>query len=240
MLKAIGAVSTVLLVALAGCGADPASAYQKTAPTTIASQAHAALQATTGIHTTGTIQLGNESATVDLTSDASGAVTGTMTLAGSTLQVLGTAPGTLSPAEALKHIYVKAGQDFWSKIAPQSTGELAGKWVSVVTPLPNVIQQLTLPYLIANEAKFAWEKEKPTLVGTSSVNGTPTVQIRVTDGSGGAAEVLDVSATDPHHVLRESEGTEFTLTFDQFGTTVAATAPPAADVVDLTKVMARK
>lgn len=240
MLKAIGVASTVLLVALAGCGADPASAYQKTDPTVIAAQAHAALQATTGIHVAGTLQLGKESATVDLTSDATGAVTGTITLAGSTLQVLGTAPGTLGQAEALKHIYVKAGQDFWGQIAPQAASRLSGKWVSAVTPLPSLIQRLTLPYLIANEARYAWEKEKPTLVGTSSVDGTATVQISVTDGSGGAPEILDVSATDPHHVLRESEGTEFTLTFDQFGATAAVTAPAAADVVDLTQVMAQK
>lgn len=232
-LCAIGALSAVVLFGLAACGSNAADAYKKTDPTKIASDAHTALRATTGIRLTGTIQLGNEPLAVDLTSDLTGAVTGTVTLQGATVQVLGTGgkAGT---------VYFKAGQDFWGKIAPQYASRLVNKWVLHVVPLPPVIQELTLPKLIANEATYAWEKESPQVVGTGSVNGAPTVQITVMDSLSGAKETLDVSATDPHHVLRESEPSQFTLTFDQFGATVSAPAPAAADVVDLLKVMATK
>lgn len=232
MRKAVVAGS-VLLFALAGCGGNPADSYQKTDPATIAADAHAALKATTGIHVTGTLQVGNQSMAVDLTSDSTGALSGTVTLAGSTLQVLGT-PG------AGGRIYLKADQDFWAKVAPQNAAQLAGAWVANADPLPRVLQQLTLPKLIANEARYRWESEKPTLVGTGNVNGTSTVQISLTDGVSSAKETLDVSASAPHHVVRETEGSDFTLTFDQFGATVTASAPAPADVVDLLKVIARK
>lgn len=233
MRKAIGALSAVVLFGLTACGSNAADSYKKTDPATIAADAHAALKATTGIRLSGTLQLGNEAFTVDLTSDLTGAVTGTATLQGVTMQILGTA------GKAGK-IYIKAGQDFWGKVAPQYASRLADKWVLNVIPLPPVIQQLTLPKLIENEAKYVWEKETPQYVGTGTVNGTPTVQITVLDSLSGAKETLDVSATDPHHVLRESEPSQFTLTFDQFGATVNAPAPAAADVVDLAKVGATK
>lgn len=233
MRKAIGALSAVVLFGLTACGSNAADSYKKTAPATIAADAHAALKATTGIRLSGTLQLGNEGFTVDLTSDLTGAVTGTATVQGVTMQILGTA------GKAGK-IYIRAGKDFWNKVAPQYASRLADKWVLNVIPLPPVIQQLTLPKLIENEAKYAWEKETPQFVGTGNVNGTPTVQITVLDSLSGAKETLDVSATDPHHVLRESEPSQFTLTFDQFGATVNAPTPAAADVVDLAKVGATK
>lgn len=232
-LGAIGALCVVILFGLAACGSNAADSYKKTDPAKIAADAHAALTATTGIHLTGTVQLGNEAVTVDLSSDLTGAVTGTAIIEGATVQVLGTG------GKAGK-IYVKGGQDFWSKVAPQYASRLVNKWVLNVVPLPPVIQQLTLPKLIQNEAKYAWEKESPQVVGTGNVNGTPTVQITVSDSLSGAKETLDVSATDPHHVLRESEPSQFTLTFDRFGATVSAPVPAASDVVDLLKVVATK
>ena len=232
-LGAIGALSAVVLFGLAACGSNAADSYKTTDPTTIASDAHAALTATTGIRLTGTIQLGSEAVTVDLTSDLTGAVTGTATIEGAAVQVLGTG------GKAGK-VYLKGGPDFWSKIAPQYASRLVDKWVLNVVPLPPVIQQLTLPKLIQNEAKYAWEKESPQVVGTGNVNGAPTVQITVSDSLSGARETLDVSATDPHHVLRESEPSQFTLTFDRFGATVRAPAPAASEVVDLVKVIATK
>lgn len=233
MRKALGAVPAVLLIGLAACGSSPADSYKKTDPVTIATDAHAALKATTGIHVAGTVQLGNESMTVDLVSDTTGAATGSVVLDGQSVQVLltGGPKGT---------VYVKGDAGFWGKVAAQAADRLAGKWVTQVAPLTKILPQLTLPKLIANEAKYAWEQESPTYVGTGSVNGTPTVQIAVLDGSVGVKEVLDVAATDPHHVLRETEDSQFTLTFDQFGATVDAPAPAAADVVDLTKVTTQK
>ena len=235
MRTAIGVVSSVLLLTLAGCGTSAVDSYKKTDPTTIATDAHAALKATTGIHLAGTVRLGTETMTVDVTSDLSGSVTGTATLAGSTLQILGTAGKT-------GKVYIKAGADFWGKIAPKSSALLAGKWVLNANPLPLIIQQLTLPKLIANEAKYAWESAKPQLLGPGNVNGAATVQITVTDSASpsSAKETLDVSASAPHHVLRESEGSDFTLTFDHFDATVTVTEPAASDVVDLLKVLAAK
>jgi hypothetical protein len=233
MRKALGAVPALLLVAVAACGGHPADSYKKTDPVTIATDAHAALTATTGLHVTGTIQLGNETVSVDVVSDATGAATGTTVIQGQTVQVLvtGGRSGT---------VYVKGDSAFWGKVAAAYSSRLTDRWVTNVPALPDVLRQLTLPKLIANEAAYAWEKETPTLVGTSTVNGTPTVQISVVDGASGAAEVLDVAATEPHHVLREAEASQFTLTFDQFGATVSAATPAAADVVDFTKVVAQK
>lgn len=233
MRKALGAVPALLLVGLSACGSNPAEAYKQTDPVTIATDAHAALEATTGIHVTGTIQLGNEPATVDLVSDTTGAATGTVVLDGHTLQVLVTGGRTGT-------VYLKGDASFWTKVSAQHASRLAGTWVTKVPALPAVLQQLTLPKLIANEATYAWEKETPTVVGTSSVNGTPTVQLSVVDGASGGKETLDVAATDPHHVLRETEASQFTLTFDQFGVAVNASAPAATDVVDFTKVVAQK
>jgi hypothetical protein len=230
----LAVLSCVGLIGLTACGTSPADSYKKTDPATIAAQAHDALKATAGVHLAGQLQLGNEKVTVDLTSDLTGATTGTATLADAgTVQVLATGGKS-------GRVYIKGGQDFWGKIAPRYAARLVNKWVLNVKPLPDVLRELTLPKLIANEAKYAWEREKPQLVGTGNVNGTPTVQINVTDGVSGAVETLDVSATDPHHVLRESEGSTFTLTFDQFGATVSAVEPSAADVVDLLKVLATK
>jgi hypothetical protein len=233
MRKALAAVPALLMLGVAACGSNPADSYKKTDPVTIATDAHAALKATTGLHLNGTVQLGNETVTVDLVSDTTGAATGTVVLEGQTLQVLvtGGKAGT---------VYVKGDATFWGKVAPKYASRLSGAWVTNVTPLPQNILPLTLPKLIANEAAYAWEKETPTLIGTSSVNGTPTVQISVLDSSSGVKETLDVAATDPHHVLRESEASAFTLTFDQFGATVNAPTPAAADVVDFTKVVAQK
>ncbi|BBH17587.1 hypothetical protein Back2_18740 [Nocardioides baekrokdamisoli] len=235
MRNALGALAAVVLIGVAACGSNPTDSYKKTDPATIAADALTALKATTGIHLAGTVQLGSETMTVDLTSDLSGGVTGTVVLAGSTLQILGT-------GGPRRTVYIKAGTDFWGKIAPASSAQLAGKWVQNVTLLPDVIKQLTLPNLMANEAKYPWESAKPQLLGIGNVNGTASVQITVTDraSTNGAQETLDVSASVPHRVLRESEGTAFSLTFDRFDATVSAPAPAAADVVDLVKVLAKK
>ena len=233
MRTSVLALAPVLVLGLVGCGTNPAEAYKNTDPTTIATQAHAALKATTSLHVTGTVQFGTDSVTVDLSSDLAGALTGTATIDGATVQILGT--GGKNGV-----VYVKASQDFWGKITPQYAGRLVGKWVSDVQPLPANLEALSLPKLIKNEDTYPWEKEQPTLVGTGSVQGTPTVQISVTDGSGGAAELLEVDANDPHHVVKESEGSSFTLTFDGFGAAVTATPPPAASVVDFTKIVAQK
>lgn len=231
MRTAIGALSAALLLSLTACGNNAADSYKKTDPTTIAADAHAALRATTALHVSGTIQLGNESATVDLTSDATGAATGTISLQGAVVQV------AVTGGKSGK-VYVKAGQGFWSRIAPQYASRLAGSWVLNVVPLSSVIRQLTLPRLIATEAAYAWEKESPQLVGTGNVNGTATAQIAVLDSQSGAKETLDVAAASPHHLLRESEPSAFTLSFDQFGTSVNVPTPAASEVVDLPKVLA--
>jgi hypothetical protein len=240
MRKAIGAVSAVFLLGVTACGAktDAAvEAYKATEPKTIVTQAHTALTQLTSVHVAGTVYFGSEQGTVDLTSDKAGDVTGTLTIVGATATYLVVGG----------HSYLKAGQDFWSKALPaKAVQRVLGKWVEDLSPLTALLRNLTLPGMIASAKKYPLENAGPTLIGTGNVNGTGTVQIKVSDPATGTTKTLDVAATDPHNVLRLTDSVaadpKYTgsLTFDRFNAPVNVTAPPAADVLTGTAAAAKK
>ena len=234
MRRACGALSAVVLVALTACGgSNPADSYKKTDPKTILSDAHTALDALSSVHVTGSVMWGNEPVTLDLTSDKSGNLTGSVTFNGLPADVIVSAGHSyLRPSDAL-------AAKFFS--VPAQVAAAKGKWI---IDLPAVLEGLSsdsLKTMIEAAAKDNLAAGNPTVTGTSSVNGVATVQVTVSDAATQSSEVLDVQAAAPHNVLKqEDDALKATLMFDRFNAPVSVAVPAAADIVTLAQITSHK
>jgi hypothetical protein len=212
-------LSAVLLTACGGGDSGNGEAAKKGPQ--VAADAANALEQAGAAHAKGTVTSNGQSGDLDLQLQGTD-VSGTLTMQGEKVQIVGTGGKTYIQAPASLY----AAQNIPDAIA----GQLAGKWVIVPESAASDFSTFTLKGL-------ADDLRKPTSgtikdpVTTATVDGQKVVVVTESDGS-----TLNVAATGtPYPLKEESKGTEpSSVTLSDFGKKTTITAPAGA--LDLTQL----
>ncbi|MFJ9039411.1 hypothetical protein ACIRF8_22780 [Streptomyces sp. NPDC102406] len=228
---AVGALCTGLAAALAGCGGDDPDAgtngVGKLDPGKIQSRTVEAARSAETVHLAGTVLSGGRTYKLDMRLKGDGG-TGSVTTGGSTFQLL----------RVEKHLYLKAGADFWTHSDDGRGGagdgaaaqKLDGKYVKVPTGDPAYRRLSTFT------DKDVLLDGLLTLHGTldkgerGTADGTRTIQLTGDEGAGGT---LDVSLEGTAYPLRlQRAAGAGTLRLTDWGRDFTLQEPGAGDTVD--------
>ncbi|BBH16940.1 hypothetical protein Back2_12270 [Nocardioides baekrokdamisoli] len=209
-------------LALTACGGgqaaapDPAIAYSKTAPATIATDGFAGLRAVKTARVQATIVRSGKTVKMDVKISDAKHCTGTMVVKGASVQFV--VDGGVA--------YMNAGAAFWNTIGGSAAATLfAGKWLTGF-PSADSSQIQEGCQLLELLSKNATAKDRPRatgVLGTGVVGGQSVVRLSAVDG--GKKGEIDVTATPPHTVVGIiGGGNTFTLTDLNQPVSVAAPA----------------
>lgn len=142
-------------------------------------------------------------------------LSGTISNAGQTLQIIHTGGQT----------YAQAPAEFWSSqgVPAEAVGQLAGKWVTLPAEVGDSLSGISLQDLVSelrNPTDGAYQDD----VTTDTRDGKKVVVLKQAGGS-----TLQVAAEgEPYPLYSETKGDEpGTLTFSGFGEKQAIAAPPS-------------
>lgn len=226
--KALAGAALALggLLALTAC-ADPAgtAGVAASSPSRLADQSaadilkatQAAALAQKSVHMVGTVTQGSDKLTMDLRLEKDGGATGTLDLAGATLQIVST--GTA--------VYIKGDKAYWTAEAGAGAAELIGdSWVAATKSSDRAQFKDLIDYATALGGVLD-PTGTVTKGSTSTVEGVDVVGIK--DGKAGTLWVA--ASGEPLPVLIDG-GTQGRVTFTEWGEKVVVTAPDPADVLD--------
>lgn len=192
----------------------------KTGPQ-VASDAADALASASAVHMVGSGTSDGQPLTMDLHLQGSD-VSGTVTMAGQPLGLLSTGGKT----------YMKATAAFWTtqQVPSSIAKKLDGQWVLVPAEAGSPFQEFSLSKL-ADQLRTPDSSTWQPAVTKGSYEGRDVVVITESDGS-----TTQVAATGkPYPLHADDKGTDpGSVTFSDYDTPVAITAPPAP--VDLSKL----
>jgi hypothetical protein len=220
-------------VLVAGCGggsaasgqAPPASAsatngLEKLTAQQVLTKTKAAIDAASSVHVKGT----SGGVSLDLTVGRSSA-TGSITIEGSKIEILAVDGAA----------YMKADKAFWAKLSPSAATVLADKYVKVGAGATAQFRSFTSYATFMSGLTDSLTT--PTLTGQGVVLGIKVVQ--VSDGSTTAKPgVLSVSNVGSALPVQITDGgtSAGAATFTDWSKPVPASAPPAGQVLDFSKV----
>ncbi len=220
-------------IALAGCGGSSggpghaaASAKSNDRLTTAAlvAQLKTAVAHAQSVHIHGAVQDSGSSESVNLSMTRSGQISGSVESAGTTLDLI----------DANKTVYIKVTSVFL-KLAQAPAGICAKECGKYVAASASDSQQLTGDLSLSKLlGKFGQSMPKFTKAAPATINGQQVLTLKAADGS-----VLYVAATGVPYPLRitgPSAGSTGQIDFSQWNAVPAVTAPPASQVVDLSKL----
>jgi hypothetical protein len=214
-------------VALAACGSSVASggAAPHRSASTFISQMKSAVRGASSMHMTG--HLSNEGKPIGLNLGVlrAGGLNGSITQSGVPLHLIGTR----------RSVYVKATPAFLHELHAGAAvcSLMCGKYVQLSGAQAD---QLTGSLSMASLTR-SLTTGLPSFrqTGSTTVNGQPAVELRGNDGS-----TLDLAARGKPYPLRvvAPRGRRAAVTFSQWSRVPAPSAPPAGQVINLSKLKA--
>jgi hypothetical protein len=209
-------VATALL--LTGCGSSPLEG--KTGPQ-VADAAADALEAAGAFHVSGTVTSDGQSGDVDLQVQEEG-MTGTLTLGGFDLQLLGVDG----------HVYLQAPREFWASfgIPDGSQAMFDNRWVIVPDEAAAGFEEFSLAGF-TEEIRNPSDGEIKDAVTSDERDGEDVVVAEQDNGS--TITVLDDDPSYPVELTSKGDSTG-TVTFSRFGEKDDIVAP--TDALDLAEL----
>ena len=233
MKRTAAQVAGVILgaLALAAVLAAPAGAsgngIANGTPRQILTKAISALGSAQSFRVTGIVHDKGQTTTLAVTASKNGNGFGTVTLDGSTVQIV----------KVGGNLYFRAGADFWrSQSGAQAASLLANRWVKGPATDPDFSQLASFftTGALTNEflGKAGTSTTRLAKVGTSSINGQPVLVLSGRDISDGDAGRIFVATTGQPYVVRvtllSGSGGAGNITFTRFNAAVNPTAPAGA------------
>lgn len=158
--------------ALAGCGGSGSGGEASKSGTAILADARQAALAAHSVRIVGSVHNARERISLDL-SLAQGSGGGTMTLDGSTVDVI----------RVGNTAYIRAGTDFYRRFDPAAAAKLpAGKWVKVTTTTQNFAAVVSLTDLYAFLTASLTPRGAVTKGAVKIVNGHKAIELRSRHG----------------------------------------------------------
>jgi hypothetical protein len=196
-------------------GASTATTGTTADATALAARCTEAMKALSTFRVTGSVVTSGQDLTVDMVLSQHG-MQGTFTTSKGTFQII-TITGT---------VYMEADHSFWaSQGLPDASAQLlAGKWLSGLPA--SATQGLANSFTINQILGSLDSTGAVTDVGTSTIAGQSAIGLKGSDGSVGY-----VAATGTPYLLKvvsPHDGAQGALTFSEFGTATAPTAPTGA------------
>lgn len=222
---AAAALAITALLTVSACGSSGAATSTEAAGNGVADKsadeilkaAQDAAKAQTSVHMVGTVTQDSGDMTIDMQVEKGGKATGTIVMAGATLEIITT--GTT--------VYVKGDKAFWDSQAGEGAYELIGdKWVSSTsdadlasfkdfTDFTTAVTQMLTP-------SGTVTKTEP-----STVDGQAVIGLK--DGDKGT---LWIATTGDPLPVKIDGGTEGGVAFTDWGKPVKVAEPAAADILD--------
>lgn len=226
--------AATLAVLLAGCDGgggngslEQARSYATSSGTTIAADARTAMQSLHSMHVSGRIGQDPNAIDLDLSVSRSGDCAGTVGIGGGSLQIRSVGGKA----------WFKADDAFWQFEAGANAARVsqivAGRWVVLGGKLQQLRSFCRIDELTG---QMLSTKSRVKALGAVMVGTTPTVRLAVTES--GVTNTAYVVAAEPHYVVRiqRTGASVGQVTFSAFDQQVRVTAPPAAQVFDLSQL----
>jgi hypothetical protein len=225
MAGTVMAVLAIGAVLLAGCGSSASSSAPSRTPDAAAAQMQAAVKDARSVHLDGSLRSGGKPVALNLGLIRSGGFSGTITDNGVPLTLTDTG----------QKVYVKATPAFLRELHASSSlcTLLCGKYIEMTPAQGGALAgNLTMSRLLAS---LTGPLPKFSNAGTATVGGRQAQVLRASDGS-----TLDVAATGTAYPLRVTgKNSAGRLDFTQWNAVRRPAAPPASQVVSLSRLGAR-
>lgn len=229
--------TTVLIVALtsalAGCGGEEGSLsqardYAKEPGNQIAEDARTAMHDIDTVHVEGDVlDSQGTKITVDLDVSAEGACVGTVSIG----------EGEISLRAISDSAWYQGDEAFWKSIAPaKGAGQriakrVGDKWVKLEGELASLRAFCSIDSLTAQMVPPEAEAET---IGPAMAAEGPAVRLDVTHGE--TESRTYVLASEPHRIVKWTQGSSGELTFSDFDKEFHVEEPPADEVFDLAEL----
>lgn len=214
----------VAVASLAACGSSKSpsgsaatSDFAKSSATTIDQQGRDALASLSSVHLVGTVKNTASTTAIDLRVSTLGTCLGSVTVGGQTLSIVGVG----------NKYFMKTSRATWAaQVGAKAAAKIGNRWVFGLSSA-QFESFCNLKALVQGITKTPVADEKPTVVGTSTVNGIPVVELKVTDPTGSGT--LSIAMKSPHYLLKavSSDGNEMQELSD-FNVPFTVTAPQGA------------
>jgi len=231
----VAVVAVVGVLGLSGCGSSSSTAASSAAPSpsTNGIAALTADQALTkakdtakvqkSVHVAGKVTNGGQTMALDLHLQKGAPGYGSITVAGSTVQIVTTTTD----------VYMKADKAFWTNLGSAAAAEaVGGRWVKA--PASNASFKGLVDFTNFDVAVAEILKPTGTLTkGTEgTVNGQPALPLK--DSTGG--QLWIATTGDPLPIQIDGEKAGEMVAFSDWNAAVTVPVPAAADTVDFTKL----
>lgn len=184
----------------------------------IGQDVEAAMKGLKSFHISGSVTDSGQTIGLDLVVESSGPGGGTMTLNGSSFQLVVNG----------SKIYFKGDQNFWQKtggVNASVANLLAGKWVTGVpssSDLQSFAQLTNVNSFVSGLGSGSNNGSNGSKGSVTTFHGQSALPIKSSDGT------AYVAASGPPYLLGLSGGSQGSLTFDQFNSASAPTVPTNA------------
>lgn len=209
-----------LAVGVAACGGSSGSDNGEAAKSVkqIGHDVEAAMKGLKSFHISGSVTDSGQKIGLDLVVESSGPGGGTMTMNGSSFQLVVNG----------SKIYFKGDQSFWQKVGGVNSsvaGLLAGKWVTGVpgsSDLQSFAQLTNVDSFVSGLASGSDNGSSGSKGSVTTFHGQSALPIKSSDGT------AYVAASGKPYLLGLQGGSQGSLTFDQFNSATAPSVPSNA------------